>query len=380
MTMDNFIARQGKLPWGLSRNWTSESGRLPDHPSGRIITVARLTLGIAAVALASIAGVVLHSERESTAILHHLNFVALTLQDVLSDLADAEAEQRGYLLTSQSSTLEKFEKSRHTLDLEFDRLIALVKDNPAERQKVERVQHLVREELNELRGALTSRTTLGSHAAFAKGLTSRARMLTQALRQSIMGIDQEDAVTLARFARRRRVRLTSALAAVCGALLLAACYVLTGQIMIRRNALQRESTEAALRAAQNRFETLCEQAPVGIYSTDAQGLCVYTNSQWSRMSGLSVAESLGHGWKRALHPDDRETVVDGWRKSALQGASWEYRLLNPQGEIRWIRALGSPIYSNRGEITDFRSREHFRSRERRRGTPRPPRRPRAGFD
>jgi PAS domain S-box-containing protein len=71
------------------------------------------------------------------------------------------------------------------------------------------------------------------------------------------------------------------------------------------------------------------------------------------MSGLSAAESLGHGWKKVLHPDDRQTVFEG-RKTTLQGgASWEYRLLTPQGEIRWIRALGGPIYSERGALTGY---------------------------
>src|SRR5262249_414985 len=39
--------------------------------------------------------------------------------------------------------------------------------------------------------------------------------------------------------------------------------------------------------------------------------------------------------------------------NVLRGASWEYRLLTPQGEIRWIRALGRPIYSTQGEITGY---------------------------
>ena len=76
-------------------------------------------------------------------ILHHLNLVALNLQDVLSDLADAEAEGRGYLLTGLPSSLEKFERSRKALGLELDRLTALVKNNSAERQEVERVRYLV---------------------------------------------------------------------------------------------------------------------------------------------------------------------------------------------------------------------------------------------
>src|SRR5262249_22659970 len=154
---------------------------------------------------------------------------------------------------------------------------------------------------------------------FAEILTDRARKLTEALRQSITGIGEEQEGTLARLAQRRRVRLTSALSAMSGALLLAAAYLVIGQIIIARSASRRRRTEEALRASEKRFQTLCEQAPVGIYSTDAQGLCIYTNPQWSQMSGLSAADSLVHGWKKALHPDDRETVFENWKTNALQG-------------------------------------------------------------
>src|SRR5262249_16887505 len=128
---------------------------------------------------------------------------------------------------------------------------------------------------------------------------------------------------------------------------------LIGQIIIARSASQRQRTEETLRASENRFKTLCEQAPVGVYCTDAQGLSVYVNPRWSQQSGLSASESLGHGWKKALHPDDRDTIFENWKTNALRGASWEYRLLTPQGEIRWIRAVGSPLYSTQGDITGY---------------------------
>src|SRR6516165_3585785 len=71
---------------------------------------------------ALMAALVLRSERESTAILHHLNLIALNLQNVLSDLADAQGAEREYLLTGRSSSLENLERSRDALGREFDRL------------------------------------------------------------------------------------------------------------------------------------------------------------------------------------------------------------------------------------------------------------------
>ena len=349
MTMGKPPASPGELPGDR----TSPGSSRTDRRFSKMITLAWLTLGIAAVALASIAVVVLRSERESTAIIHHLNFIALNLQDVLSDLADAEAEERGYLLAGRPTSLEHFERSQRALSLEFDRLTALVKDNQAQRQQVERVRYLVQQELDELHRDIASRTIATRRAAVAEILTDRSRRLMEFLRQTIMGIDQENEGALARIARRRRTRLASALAAVCGALLLVGSYILIGQILMARSASRSQKAEAALRSTENRFETLCEQAPVGIYNTDAEGMCVYTNSRWSQMSGLSAAESLGHGWKQALHPDDRDSVFKGWKVHAQQGTSWEYRLLTSEGEIRWVRALGGPLCSTQGEITGY---------------------------
>src|SRR5215471_15018881 len=150
LTMGKFVAGQSELPRGLGREGTSENTALPDRRFPRIITVAWVTLGIASVALASIAALVLRSERESTAILHHLNVISLNLQDVLSDLAAAEAEAREYGLTGRGSSFENFERSNKALALEFDRLTALVKNNPAERQEVERVLSLVQQDLDGL--------------------------------------------------------------------------------------------------------------------------------------------------------------------------------------------------------------------------------------
>src|SRR6516225_1697864 len=194
---DGQIRRRSKrTAQGLGRERTSENTPQPDRRFPRIITVAWLTLGIASVALASIAALVLRSERESTAILHHLNVISLNLQDVLSDLADAEAEAREYGLTGRASSLENFERSNKALALEFDRLAALVKNNPAERQEVERVRSLVQQDLDELKKSIASRTAAGSKVAFAEILTDRARKLTEALRQSITGIGEEQEGTL----------------------------------------------------------------------------------------------------------------------------------------------------------------------------------------
>lgn len=102
--------------------------------------------------------------------------------------------------------------------------------------------------------------------------------------------------------------------------------------------IEREQMQTALEESEELFRTLSEAAPIGICQINADGICLYTNGRWQEMSGLSFEESLGDGWLRAVHPEDRDTVAIAW-KAYLQGSSEplpEFRLLTPEREICWI--------------------------------------------
>jgi PAS domain S-box-containing protein len=324
-----------------------------DRPLTKLVTVGWLALGIGSIALALIGAMVLRAERESNAIIFHLNAIALNLQDVLSDIADAQLAEREFVLTAKPEGAEAFEVSRRALEKEFDRLTELVKSNAAELTEVNRVRALVGQDLDELQQVIVTRRSSHASVPISATLTERARKLTQTLRDTINGIDDDESNTVTRLARERHIRLSRSLAALSAALFLAGCYLLLSQGIFARTLSRHQRAEEALEASEGRFRALCEQAPSGLYATDAEGQCIYTNRKWTEISGLSFTESLGHGWARALHPEDRETVFNGWKTAAMHEASWEYRLLTPHGEIRWVRALGGPIFSMQGQITGY---------------------------
>lgn len=110
---------------------------------------------------------------------------------------------------------------------------------------------------------------------------------------------------------------------------------------------KRHSAEQAFRESEDRFRTLCASAPLAIFQTDAQGQLIYSNPLWYDISGFSEQQSVGYGWIQAVHPEDRTEVSQDWQRTVLEQSTWvdEYRLLTPQEEIRWVRALASPMYS-----------------------------------
>lgn len=124
---------------------------------------------------------------------------------------------------------------------------------------------------------------------------------------------------------------------------------------MRLDLLERERMQVVLEESEERFRTLSSAAPIGICQTNADGICIYTNAHWQEMSGLSFIDCLGDGWLQAVHPDDRPMIFQAW-DAFIQGGSEnlpEFRLLTPQGEVRWISAKVATMQSATSEVIGY---------------------------
>lgn len=124
-------------------------------------------------------------------------------------------------------------------------------------------------------------------------------------------------------------------------------------VAIRTDISQRKQAEESLQASEARFRSLSEASPVGICLTDPIGLYLYTNPRWQELSGLNAAENLGEGWTRVVHPDDQPGLMDAWSQTLRVGGELtrEFRLVRPDGTLRWVAARSKAIRSMDGTIT-----------------------------
>ncbi|MDH3839150.1 MAG: response regulator [Desulfobacteraceae bacterium] len=102
--------------------------------------------------------------------------------------------------------------------------------------------------------------------------------------------------------------------------------------------------------SEHRFRLISETLPVGIFETDAKSECLYTNSSWQEIFGVSLIESLMGDWRTFLHPDDRESVSEQWEQTLtnLKAFSKDCRVITSKGDERWIHLRSSPIFSDTG--------------------------------
>lgn len=120
-------------------------------------------------------------------------------------------------------------------------------------------------------------------------------------------------------------------------------------------ALESRRMARGFAASENRFRTLSEASPLGVFATDVAGACTYTNARWQAIYGLSEAEALGDGWSRTLHHDDKAAVFAEWQHAAelKQEFDMEFRVCRHDGTVRHVRSVARAMLNGDDEVTGY---------------------------
>lgn len=128
----------------------------------------------------------------------------------------------------------------------------------------------------------------------------------------------------------------------------------------------RRQAERALRESEARFRNMADHAPVMIWMSDEKGNCTFLSRSWYEFTGMENGDGLGKGWLMAIHPGDRERRQHLLASDAARDSvELEYRLLNAEGEYRWVLEKVTPRHGDDhaplgyiGSILDITERKH----------------------
>jgi CheY-like chemotaxis protein/CHASE3 domain sensor protein len=149
-------------------------------------TAAGFIIAAAAVAItAMLSYLSLQSTASSERSLTRTVEVLSQLQTVLSTVKDAETGQRGYLLTDRDSYLEPFTLAKGALGGELESLRVLTDDNPAQRKRLDALQVLVTDKMQELVRTIDLRRAGKNDQAMAIILTDRGKNLMDSIREAV---------------------------------------------------------------------------------------------------------------------------------------------------------------------------------------------------
>ncbi len=79
----------------------------------------------------------------------------------------------------------------------------------------------------------------------------------------------------------------------------------------------------------------------------------YISPSFERVFGRRIQDALNdpNVWIDAVHPDDRPRVNALFRATDQQPYEDRYRVLRPDGTVRWVRDRGQPVRDDQGHIT-----------------------------
>ena len=119
---------------------------------------------------------------------------------------------------------------------------------------------------------------------------------------------------------------------------------------LRREMGERERTQAALRASEERYRLVSELTSDYAYAirVDAAGACraEWVTDAFARVTGRQPADLDGSGgWACVVHADDRP-IAERRLRALLAGRSVvnEFRIVARDGQIRWVRDHARPIW------------------------------------
>jgi PAS domain S-box-containing protein len=127
---------------------------------------------------------------------------------------------------------------------------------------------------------------------------------------------------------------------------------ITEQIRARRGI---ESAAKALARSERRFRSLVESTSQMVWTTNAAGEVLEDSPSWRAFTGQTTEDWKGHGWRSAVHPDDRARADQVWRRAVAERSSYEveYRVRRADGSYAYTLARGTPILSEAGEIEEW---------------------------
>jgi two-component system, LuxR family, sensor kinase FixL len=118
-----------------------------------------------------------------------------------------------------------------------------------------------------------------------------------------------------------------------------------------------QASEADLRETQERMELAAGAAELGMWMWDIVRNEVWITDKGRALFGFEPSEKLDfHRFRSRLHPEDRESMLKAVENSLRTGAEYrsEYRVLLPNGQLRWIAGRGHVEFNGEGQPARMR--------------------------
>jgi len=140
------------------------------------------------------------------------------------------------------------------------------------------------------------------------------------------------------------------------------CFAYSGIVAAMGYELSNDMAQAArlagrLEVSDKRLNLAADSADLGLWEWDIACNEIWITEKGRSLFGFEGSEKLDFDHFRSrLHPDDRESVLEAIENSLRTGAEYrsEYRVVLPNGQLRWIAGRGHVEFNGNGQPVRMR--------------------------
>jgi len=272
------------------------------------------------------------------------------LDEISSQLRDAESGERGYLITGDDRYLKPYREATETVDQELRDLQPLIADNPSFQQKIDILAPLIERELAALTQIYDLRKNPGFEPAAQVALIEQDQQILGDITRSIGELEDEQNQLLQQKTDEADARdQTINLSITFGSFLA----IILATFMISRDIIERKRADAALRESAARFHRLAENALDMIYRyrlLPTPGF-EYVSPAATTITGYTPEDfyadpDLGN---KLIHPEDHG-FIESLQNPSNSTMSLTVRWIHKNGTVTWTSQQIVLIYDPEGSL------------------------------
>ncbi len=324
--------------------------------------------------------------------LKHAEEVLSAANRLVVTVQEDQIGTRGYVLTGDERFLEPHLHAKIHYGPLFDRLRRMTANEPVQQEKLATLKPLLDQRLELSDHTIELKKTRGQKEASMEIRTGNGSALSAQIKSLTEQIQQEERNRLdgnklraASAARRTRAGIVAGGLLAIGVLSSAFWMVQrdlrrrkraenelrrshelleqrveqrTADLLQANNRVQREAADhqraaLALKESEERFRQVIENIEEVFWITDTgKSTMHFISAGYEKIWGRTceMLYQFPTSWLDAIHPDDRPRILEATSRQCRNGYDEEYRIIRPEGSIRWVHDRAFPIRNAEGEI------------------------------
>jgi len=127
-----------------------------------------------------------------------------------------------------------------------------------------------------------------------------------------------------------------------------------GRVWMFKDVTSEFATQEALRNSEEKFRELAETIDDMFWLASPDlGETLYVSPAYERIWGRSLETAYSRDYLNAIHPADKAHVLRAMGRIVEGHYDESYRIIHPDGNIRWVRDRAFPIYNENGTLKRY---------------------------